>query len=206
MRSSSSLPFDADHIRQIVDYPRDTEKLLQRSIRGIYTDRRIFRQEMLDAHNYYRARHCVPPLVNDTNLTVAAQNYSDYLIRTNKFVHSGVDEGENLAAYSNTGGITGYTGKNHFCQAFELKLISLYTIGQWPTDRWYNEVSLYNYNQPGFTTATGHFTQLVWKDSTRLGVGISYNVNRTRVVVVARYSPPGNYEGEYQDNVLRPNC
>ena len=62
-----------------------------------------------------------------------------------------------------------------FFQAFQSKLISLYTVGQEPTDAWYNEVKQYNYNQPGFSMATGHFTQLVWKSSRRLGVGVAYN-------------------------------
>lgn len=115
MRSSLSLPFNADDNQHNVDHRTGTEKILQRSARAVnITERRIFRKQMLDAHNYYRALHCAPLLVLDTNLTVAAQKYSDYLIRTNKFEHSGTEEGENLIAFSNTGGITGYDGKNVF--------------------------------------------------------------------------------------------
>lgn len=85
-------------------------------------------------------------------------------------------------------------------------MISLCSIGKDATDPWYNEVDYYNFDQPGFSLKTGHFTQLVWYTSERLGVGISYNRARSRVVVVAQYSPAGNYEGEYQDNVLPPDC
>jgi len=53
---------------------------------------------------------------------------------------------------------------------------------------------------------TGHFTQLVWKNSQRLGVGIAFSYDHRQVFVVAQYSPPGNYEGQYQDNVSPPNC
>jgi hypothetical protein len=34
---------------------------------------------------------------------------------------------------------------------------------------WYDEISLYNYNNPVFSSGTGHFTQMVWKSSTALG-------------------------------------
>ena len=82
----------------------------------------------------------------------------------------------------------------------------MYKIGREPTDLWYREVSQYNYNAGSFSRATGHFTQLVWKSSQRLGVGIAYNSAGTRVVVVARYSPPGNYANQYRANVLPPRC
>jgi hypothetical protein len=36
---------------------------------------------------------------------------------------------------------------------------------------WVNERSSYNYNYGDFSAATGHFTQVVWKGSTRLGCG-----------------------------------
>lgn len=38
---------------------------------------------------------------------------------------------------------------------------------------WYDEIKNYNYSKPGFSSKTGHFTQVVWKDSIELGVGIT---------------------------------
>ena len=41
------------------------------------------------------------------------------------------------------------------------------------TSSWYSEVSLYDYNNPGFSLETEHFTQVVWKDSTEVGFGVA---------------------------------
>jgi hypothetical protein len=49
----------------------------------------------------------------------------------------------------------------------------------------------------------GHFTQVVWKKSQLLGVGMAEksDASGSRVVVVANYSPAGNYTGQFMANV-----
>ncbi len=37
----------------------------------------------------------------------------------------------------------------------------------------YNEVKYYDWKKPGFGSNTGHFTQVVWKSSLRVGFGIA---------------------------------
>ncbi|XP_021476885.1 Golgi-associated plant pathogenesis-related protein 1 isoform X3 [Oncorhynchus mykiss] len=51
-------------------------------------------------------------------------------------------------------------------------------------------------------TLTGHFTQVVWKESTEVGVGLG--INGETVFVVGQYNPAGNMnmEGYFIDNVL----
>lgn len=48
----------------------------------------------------------------------------------------------------------------------------------------------------------GHFTQVVWKDSTELGVGLA--AVGTRAYVVGQYRPAGNMNmpGYFESNVL----
>jgi len=65
---------------------------------------------------------------------------------------------------------------------------------------WYEEKKDYNFQTGQSYGMTGHFTQLVWKGSKRLGVGIA---KRGREVwVVANYSPPGNWPGHQLQNVF----
>ncbi len=71
----------------------------------------------------------------------------------------------------------------------------------------YDEIRDYNWNYPGFSAATGHFTQVVWKASTEIGVGVAVYPDAQyghRAVVSINYRPPGNYAGRFPENVLPP--
>ncbi len=76
-------------------------------------------------------------------------------------------------------------------------------------DAWMEEASKYDYNHPGFSMETGHFTQVVWKNSRQIAVGIASCPAGTvfpqpSTLIVARFTPPGNVEGRYPENVGRP--
>ena len=68
-------------------------------------------------------------------------------------------------------------------------------------DDWYSEEENYDYNtgksKGGVIT---HFTQVVWKGSTQLGMATAVSVGKT-FYTVARYSPVGNTIGEFTANV-----
>jgi trans-aconitate methyltransferase len=54
---------------------------------------------------------------------------------------------------------------------------------------WYSEVQFYDFENPANKPADemiGHFTQMVWKDTCKIGCGWSGNY------MVCRYSPAGN--------------
>jgi hypothetical protein len=74
--------------------------------------------------------------------------------------------------------------------------------GDEPTNSWYNGIKYYNFRSGGFSMQTGSFTQLVWKNSRLLGVGIAYTDSGRSAYIVAQYTPPGNFGNEYQDNVF----
>ena len=43
------------------------------------------------------------------------------------------------------------------------------------TKSWYDELYKpgYNFNNPGWSPGVGHFTQVVWKGTTELGIGVA---------------------------------
>jgi uncharacterized protein YkwD len=149
-----------------------------------HRDLAAFRAAALEQHNLYRAKHGVPPLVLSPQLNDAAQHYAEQLARTQRLVHSGNKQyGENLFASRSSD------------QALPRPEVVV--------DHWYNEIQKYNFNKPGFQAGTGHFTQLVWKSSKALGMGIAQAADGTWYVV-GNYSPPGNISGQFPTQVLKP--
>ncbi|CAF1327202.1 unnamed protein product [Adineta steineri] len=143
-----------------------------------------FQQEALLQHNYYRQQlHCTGAMVLNASISTTAQNYAQYLAANNIFNHSQTPGlGENLWMESSSAALTSVNGSV-------------------PTIAWYSEISSYNYSNPGFSSATGHFTQVVWSDSVQLGIGIALTSNNLAAYVVANYYPPGNYLGQFATKV-----
>ncbi|XP_054630104.1 Golgi-associated plant pathogenesis-related protein 1-like [Dunckerocampus dactyliophorus] len=141
-----------------------------------------FQQEFLETHNAYRARHSSPPMTLSGELNTAAQKWADHLLALGAMQHSNTKDGENLYTMWSSVAIK-HTGKE-------------------AVDHWYGEIKEYNWNKPGFDYSTGHFTQVVWKGSTQLGVGMATDGNK--VIVVGQYRPSGNISVPqyYVENVL----
>lgn len=70
-------------------------------------------------------------------------------------------------------------------------------------DSWYKEIEKYKFGSKDAQKGTGHFTQVVWKDTKHLGIGIAQSKNG-KYYVVAEYDPSGNFSGKYADNVAKP--
>ena len=51
----------------------------------------------------------------------------------------------------------------------------------------YNEVKKYSYMFPGFSKKTGHFTQVVWKDTTKVGMALAKDSEKA--FICANYAP-----------------
>jgi hypothetical protein len=64
----------------------------------------------------------------------------------------------------------------------------------------------YNFNAPGYSPATGHFTQLVWKAVQRVGCAYSRPNCGQGIVWACHYDPVGNVNAPqyFTANVLAP--
>ncbi|XP_068615793.1 Golgi-associated plant pathogenesis-related protein 1-like, partial [Brachionichthys hirsutus] len=143
-----------------------------------------FRREFLEAHNAHRAKHNSQMMTLSSELSASAQTWADYLLTIKTMKHSTTGNGENIF-YQWSSGPVKLTGRE-------------------AVDNWYDEINLYNWRSPGFSKGTGHFTQVVWSNSTKLGLGVASDGNR--VFVVGQYQPAGNINSreEFENNVQRP--
>ncbi|XP_040899181.1 Golgi-associated plant pathogenesis-related protein 1-like isoform X2 [Toxotes jaculatrix] len=141
-----------------------------------------FQQEFLATHNSYRAKHSTPPLKLNSELSAACQEWADHLLEIDSLDHSDTKDGENVFTMSSSA---------------DFKL-----TGKEAVDSWYSEIEDYDWNNPGDSESTGHFTQVVWKESTELGVGFA--TNGKTAFVVGQYRPAGNMDmpGCFEKNVL----
>lgn len=132
------------------------------------------RQEALAAHNRFRVQHCVPPLAWSSRLANTAQDWANRC----EFVHSTNGLGENLAI--------GTTGA--FPPAAQVR-------------SWYDEINDYDFanGQSRTGQAVGHFTQVVWRNTTQVGCGVA--TCQGQDLLVCNYSPAGNFRGQYVQNV-----
>ncbi|CAJ0950811.1 unnamed protein product, partial [Ranitomeya imitator] len=142
-----------------------------------------FEQDFLAAHNKYRKLHGSPPLQLSRDLCKSAQKWADHLLSIQTLQHSGSKLGENL----------------YYKSSSKPKDLA----GHEPVDSWYSEIENYDFSKPGFSSNTGHFTQVVWKDSKEVGFGLAMDGKKV-YFLVAQYSPAGNITnpGYYERNVL----
>jgi pathogenesis-related protein 1 len=135
------------------------------------------------AHNRVRAKHCAPPLAWSAEVARSAQAWANTIRdRGCALGHSGNGKyGENLAA-----GTSGMLDANA-------------VVGMW-----YDELAKFNFRAGGFSMKTGHFTQVVWRGTSQVGCGKSQCNGLD--VWICQYSPPGNVEGQYRENVLPLGC
>jgi pathogenesis-related protein 1 len=129
--------------------------------------------EMLNVHNTIRSKVNLPPLQWSGELAAYSQKWADTLIARNITDHNPKSPyGENIFV----------TGPG----STPLKVVQ----------EWASESLDYSYRTNVCAgDDCGHYTQIVWRSSQKVGCGVARNPRRE--AWVCSYDPPGNYRNEW---------
>jgi uncharacterized protein YkwD len=138
--------------------------------------------EFVSRHNYWRTEIGSPDMVWSESLAQYAYEWAKYLADNNLFEHRSPNKyGENI----------------FMCYNCTNKTYTPSTV----VDDWASEKSLYNgetISNSNFS-AFGHYTQVVWCQTTQVGCAMVQSKNGN-MIVVCNYAPAGNRIGS------KPNC
>ncbi len=140
-----------------------------------------FSARILESHNAERKRVGVPLLAWDAKLATDAASWASHIAASGKFEHAPINdrdpEGENL-----------WIGTQGAYSPEEM-------VGAWIEERADFVAGIF----PRVTRTThwedvGHYTQLIWRTTSRVGCALAHNLNND--ILVCRYADPGNWIGE----------
>jgi hypothetical protein len=135
--------------------------------------------ELLAAHNRYRSALAEPALQWSDELAASALEWARHLANdVHALKHSGaLAKGENLAMWT--------AGRASLTQLVDL----------WGAEKHYFiEASFPDVSRTGDWRAVGHYTQMVWRNTTAVGCGLATGGGND--YLVCQYSPQGNFMGQ----------
>eukprot|EP00405_Crypthecodinium_cohnii_P001111 CAMPEP_0194760318 /NCGR_PEP_ID=MMETSP0323_2-20130528/13251_1 /TAXON_ID=2866 ORGANISM="Crypthecodinium cohnii, Strain Seligo" /NCGR_SAMPLE_ID=MMETSP0323_2 /ASSEMBLY_ACC=CAM_ASM_000346 /LENGTH=413 /DNA_ID=CAMNT_0039681531 /DNA_START=30 /DNA_END=1271 /DNA_ORIENTATION=+ len=144
-------------------------------------------QQVLDKHNVFRCMHGVPAFTWDADIAANAQSWANNGVYEHSDGSTRIINGEQC-------------GEN-------LAIGTALTDGTQAVQMWYDEIRNTNGGLvTAFSADTGHYTQVVWKASTKLGCGrgTAPFSGTSGHFWVCQYGPAGNFEGQFEENVVAP--
>jgi len=132
----------------------------------------------LAMHNKLRAKHGAPALTLDDELGKIAAAWAKELTKMpGQLKHNKTGFGE--CVYWNTD----------------------VPEGGRPVQAWYSEQNFFDWKRLEGQKGTGHFTQLIWKNTKQVGIAMA--IGKHGHFVVCNYFPPGNVVGKFPDNIQK---
>ena len=164
--------------------------LLAPSLGTAQTSSNDMKQEMLAKHDKVRK-----------TVNVAAMSWSDDLARyAQEWANHLRDEQDcQLNHRPRSGQFTQQYGENLYWASpitwsdgrLELQKVAPKEVAE----SWASEVQDYDYDTNTCSGVCGHYTQVVWANSTKLGCAMAVCTDKSQVWV-CNYDPPGNYTGQ----------
>ncbi|XP_074643338.1 cysteine-rich venom protein-like isoform X2 [Tubulanus polymorphus] len=142
------------------------------------------KREILDVHNGYRGKVNPPPkymfkMIWDEEAAKVAMGWASQCGAGGahdesmaRMVPGRSGYGQNMASFS--------SGSGSWTKAIKM---------------WYDEVEFFDYEQGGDISKTGHYTQVVWADSYRIGCGMA--TCESGDLYICNYGEAGNFRDKY---------
>ncbi|VBB30899.1 unnamed protein product [Acanthocheilonema viteae] len=135
-----------------------------------------FQRECLDAHNAVRARYGCQPLVWSQELCDLAHSWAVKLAERGRILFPELQGiGENIR-------LTVADERTHLPSGNEI------------TEIWCREAEDFDFERPRWNPKTQHFTQIVWKETSEMGIARQWNTSTNCVATVAMYRPSGEFQ------------
>ena len=149
-----------------------------------FTGSKVTKEEAqiaLDFHNKVRKDVGVTALTWSTDLAKFAQEWADHLASQGCDMQHRPRNGEWKQKY----GENIFWGRGADYSALDA------------SKGWYSEIEFYTHGALNSSnwSKTGHYTQMVWKKTTQVGIAVA-KCSDGAIIIVANYNPPGNYMGE----------
>ncbi|XP_066964273.1 uncharacterized protein [Macrobrachium rosenbergii] len=149
------------------------------------SDEEEFIEEVYKTINEHRKKHGVKPLKLSKEINKHAKEWAKKLAADEKLAHRPDNKyGENVYCVSSNS------------STFKIK-------GKEVTDKWYSEIKdhVFGEEPKGSLLKSGHFSQMIWKDSKQVGIGYARSAAGTKIFVVANFDPQGNWLGQFATQV-----
>jgi len=149
-------------------------------------------------HNAHRANHSAPALTWDAGLAATAEKIASSCVYAHETSTDGGGYGQNIAAGAPASNISSVI----------TELFYNNEVGNF--DSLYGQSTPSNINDESAFDGWGHFSQIVWKGTTKIGCA-TYDCSGRGLAntgsnvpphfTVCNYSPAGNFLGEFNQNV-----
>lgn len=137
---------------------------------------------LLTAHNRERAAAGIPTLAWNNELAASAEKWASHLGTTGAFEHSPDEVGQPVEGENLWAGTRGYYSPESM-------------VGLWIAEKRNFKPGIFPGNsRTGDVEQVGHYTQLMWRQTTAMGCAIANSRNED--LLVCRYSTAGNVTGE----------
>ena len=146
-----------------------------------------FVEDIKKLHNNLRKQYKSPPLKYNKELNKLAKAYAKEIISSQKKViykpniYKGTILGESV-------------------------IMSDLNDPQKILENWKQEGDNYDFSKNKFSKITSHFTQIIWKETTDIGIGFfpeDEKKENEKYCIVILYYPPGNTLGNFSQNVTK---